>query len=69
MSEPLFVQVPPAPGRLLWEVYTRDGLGDMGVLELPEPGRVIRVPFCEPLMGPLLLRGVVQLDDDDELSC
>lgn len=69
MDEPLFVPVPPGPGRLLWEVHTRDGLADMGIAPMPEPGRTVWVPFAERLTGPLMFRGVLQLDDDeDELA-
>lgn len=67
MREPLFVMVPPGPGRLLWEVHTRDGLADMGVTDLLEPGQVTRVEFAEPIAGPLMFRGVLDLDPDHEL--
>lgn len=66
MSEPLFVHVPPAPGKLLWEVHTREGLADMGIAQLPQPGRAMWVPFAQPLQGPIMFRGVVELDDEDE---
>lgn len=65
MREPLFVQVPPAPGRLLWEVHSREGLADMGVVDLPHPGRVVRVQFAEPIQGPMLFRGVLDLDEEE----
>lgn len=61
-----FVVVPPRPGRLLWEVHTRDGLADMGVAQLPAPGRMTRVEFAEPIRGPLMFHGVLQLDDDED---
>jgi hypothetical protein len=62
-----FVVVPPGPGRLLWEVHNQDGLADMGITTLPaQPGRMIRIPFAEPIQGPLMLNAVVQFDEDED---
>lgn len=66
MREPLSVQVPPAPGRLLWEVHTQEGLADMGIASLPWPGRAMWVPFAQPIQGPLLFRGIVELDEEED---
>ena len=43
--------------RLLWEVYSRDELADMGVTDLPETEDTIWISFSEPRSGPLVLLG------------
>ena len=67
MRERPYVVVPPGPGRLLWEVHTRDGLADMGVLDLERKPGVSYVRFAEPIQGPMMFHGVLDLDDDHEL--